>query len=325
MEMTEDQYEKNFKGFVIVDCAVRSSGILYFSLIETDPNTSGSFDEEEEEQSWLRRRIAFFIDSLSPDKRWGHGEFKNSDDYHISVSRNPREQLISVDDDGQVYVVGSGINEMEKRLGDFIEDGILRGGVSRCRTIDGYAYIAGGGRTVAVRKNRNDWLRMMEGLPYSDDTDWDIAGFEDIDGFDANDIYCVGGEGDVWHFNGTNWTQIPFPSNIDLHSVCCGGDGAVYISGYGGTTFKGRGQKWKQIYKGDMTIPFKDMIWHESKVWCTSDFGLWQITGEKLKSADVDDEIRVCSGHISAHENVLLLAGHGGAACKIGDIWHKLF
>lgn len=75
-------------------------------------------------------------------------------------------------------------------------------------------------------------------------------GFEDIDGFNINDIYCVGGRGDVWHSDGMKWKQTHFPSNLDLYTVCCAGDGYVYISGYGGTTFKGRGDQWKQIYKG---------------------------------------------------------------------------
>jgi len=159
-----------------------------------------------------------------------------------------------------------------------------------------------------------------------DEKDWERAGFNDIDGFSANDIYCVGGKGDVWHFNGKAWTQIHFSSNIDLSSVCCAGDSQVYISGYGGTTFKGRGQKWKQIFKGEMAMPFKRMEWFENKVWCTSDYGLWTLENDKLvEPAEVTDEIKVCSGYMSTRDGVLLIAGPGGAAYKEAGVWHKIF
>lgn len=62
-------------------------------------------------------------------------------------------------------------------------------------------------------------------------------GFEDFDGWSESDTYAVGGYGDVWHFDGKGRRQIPFPTDKPLKSVCCGGDGQVYISGYEGVTF----------------------------------------------------------------------------------------
>lgn len=319
MELSNAHYIKNFKGFTIMDCAVRSENILYFSLCENSVNDINRNGGSEADVS-VSRRIVYFVASASPDDQWGYAEFiDDTDDFKICVSRKPKEQMIGVDDDGQVFAFGNGSNEIEKRL-EF-----LRGGVARCRAIDGYAYAAGSGRSVAFRKDRNKCIPLMQGLPYSDDDDWETAGFEDIDGFNVNDIYCVGGEGDVWHFDGSRWEKIPFPSTLDLYSVCCAGDGKVYISGYRGTTFRGRGQEWEQIHAGKMTLPFKDMVWHDGKVWCTSDYGLWQITNGKLKTANVPGEIKICSGHLSAYGDVLLIAGHSGAACMIAGVWHKLF
>ncbi|NHZ40892.1 hypothetical protein [Massilia aquatica] len=322
MIITSEQHEKYFDGYIVVDCAVRSKEIIYFSLCE---DISQMDDEEDLDEIWPNRRIVYYVGTAPKELQWGNVNFDSSDDYHLCIARLPQEKLIAIEDEGQVYSLGSGSQGMEKRLGDWIEGGILRGAVIRCRTIDGYPYLAGGGRTVAMRKDRNNFVPLMQGLPYDDDEDFEVAGFEDIDGFSSNDIYCVGGEGDVWHFDGTAWSQVQFPSNIDLNSVCCAGDGEVYISGYQGTTFKGRGNKWKQIYKGEMTIPFKDLVWHGDRVWCTNDYGLWQILDGKLSVAQVDSEITVGSGHLSSYAGILLLAGHSGAAYNENGIWHKIF
>jgi hypothetical protein len=324
MEISEDQFENNFKGFILVDCAARSREIFYFSLCEDEAQPS-AIDADDDAASFPRRRIVYYIKNLPEPEQWGHGEFANSYDRQLSVSRKPREQLISVDKDGEVHVLGGGVNEMEKSLGNWLDGGILRGGIARCKTIDGLVYAVGGGRTVALRQARNQWSALMQGLPFDYDTDWQTAGFDDIDGFDANDLYCVGGKGDVWHFDGNSWTQINFPSNISLSSVCCAGDGDVYISAYQGSIFKGRGQRWKQIYKGELRMPFRDLVWHEGQVWCTSDYGLWQLAGGKLVAAPVDHAIAVCAGHLSSCADVLLLAGHSGAAYRMDGAWHKIF
>lgn len=272
MDMTKTEYEKIFNDFIIVDCAVRSKDIFYFSLCR-DESVRTNLDNDERAE-WLTRRIAYFIKTADPALRWGNVDFHNSDNYKIAVSAKPKEQIVCVDRDGQVYALGSGSSELENPIPDWNNGGILRGGVWRSRTIDGNAYIAGGGRAVAYRSDRNKWTSLMKELPFNHKEEWETAGFRDIDGFNADDIYCVGGIGDVWHFDGKIWTQIHFPGNIHLYSICCAGDGEVYISGYGGTTFKGRGHKWQKIYKGELTIPFKDMIWYEDQVWCTSDYGL---------------------------------------------------
>ncbi|UOD30530.1 hypothetical protein INH39_01910 [Massilia violaceinigra] len=323
MEISSGQYENNISGFVMIDCEVRSADIFYFSLSE-DETQLAEWDEDDED-SWLRRRIVYFIRNLAPAERWGNIEFDQSYDFQLSVARQPREQLVGIEKDGNVYVVGGGTAEWEDSLGDWTDGGMRRGSIVKSRTIDGHVYMVGGGRTVGVRKDRNDAVPLMQQLPFDHDKDWQVAGFEDIDGFNASDIYCVGGKGDVWHFDGASWTQVDFPSTISLRSVCCAGDGNVYISGHGGTTFKGRGQTWRQLFEGQLTIPFNDVVWFDNRVWCTSEYGLWNISDEKLEVADVDSDVMACSGHLSTHDGLLLVAGNGGAACQQDGKWHKLF
>ena len=327
MEISKQEYIEYFKGFIVLDCVVRSKDLFYFTLCEDYTQWSSWTGGEAPTEDQLAKRVVVFMRDEPKGERWDSEGFKGMHIFNAGVSYLPEEKFVGVTfDGGAVYVLGGGVDELEQPIPRWIDGGFRRGAITRCRTIDGYLYVAGGGRTVAMRKGRNEWAAINRELPFIYEKDWERAGFNDIDGFGANDIYCVGGKGDVWHFNGSVWVQIHFPSNIHLYSVCCAGDGQVYISGYGGTTFKGRGQKWKQIFKGEMTIPFKRIVWFENKVWCTSDYGLWTIENDKLvEPAEVTDEIKVCSGYMSTKDDVLLVAGPSGAAYKEAGVWHKIF
>jgi hypothetical protein len=324
--MSKSDFTENFKGYQIIDCVVRSKTFMYFVLREDytlSPNWHDGDDPPAEAD--LRTRIVCFTKDPAAPKEWTHIQMVGFKYLLAGVSKIPKEQFVGVDLNGHVYILGGGDNFIEDDISGWQEKGINRGVISKSRLIDGYLYVTGGGRSVGYRMGKNNWKSLTQGLPFKYDSDWRTAGFDDIDGFTQSDIYCVGGKGDVWHFDGNKWKQIHFPGNLVLYTVCCASDGYVYISGYGGTTFKGRGDQWKQIYKGQMTIPFKDMVWYENKVWCTSDYGLWVIENDTVIEADVDPEVKVCSGYLSAEAGVLLLGGYNGAAYKENGAWHVLF
>lgn len=121
------------------------------------------------------------------------------------------------------------------------------------------------------------------------------------------------------------FTSSAFPSNAWISTVCCGGDGRVYISGYEGLTFVGRENKWKKIHDGGISLGFKNMVWYDDRVWCTNDYGIWTIYKDKLlKANDLPAEIAVCAGHFAVGDGVLLLAGLGGAAFLENGTWRTL-
>lgn len=149
--------------------------------------------------------------------------------------------------------------------------------------------------------------------------------FRDLAGFTEQELYAVGGGGDVWRMVGPVWKQCAFPTNKDMETVCCGGDGNVYVSGQMGTTYMGLGDRWTLVYDGNMSIPFKDMVWYDGRVWCTSDYGLWWIQDGKLVEAQVPPGIKGCSGYLAARDGILLVCGYGGAAfCEDGR-WEIIF
>ena len=73
-----------------------------------------------------------------------------------------------------------------------------------------------------------------------------------------------------------------------------------------------------------MTLAFKDMVWFDGKVWCTSDYGLWVIKDGKLKEAELPAEVTACAGNLSVGDGVMLLAGMYGATVYDGKTWTRL-
>ena len=319
MKLDSTSYEKYFKGFYITDCVVRAKDIFYFVVKQ-------EYDEETDTppKNKLRTRVITCI-GRSRVQPWGHADLGGMHYLKAGVSYHPKEQFVGVSLNDHVYVLDSGEAGLEKDLeGGRDANGNLfgmRGGISKSRTIEGWLWVAGSGRTVGRRLGKNQW-EWHDVIPFKflmDDGD-----FHDIDGFSSTDIYAVGGHGDVWHYDGLHWQQIAFPSNMTLENVCCGGDGFVYIGAESGTVFKGCGNQWKIIARGEQSLAFKDMGWHQGQVWCTSDYGLWVIEKDTMKEADVPDRIRACSGHLSVGDGVMLLAGIYGAAMHGGREWRMI-
>ncbi|WP_155274256.1 hypothetical protein [Pseudomonas chlororaphis] len=315
-------FSKQLLGYNIVDCVVRSRDKFYFLAREdytqwTDWEDVGRYPDD----TALTLRVISDFSFKPKDSQWGHATLTGFDIANAAVSLKPKEQLVVSSISGQIYAVGSGEAGME--------DSILkqtRGGVFKLKTISDKLYAAGGQRTVGFREQKNNWHWHSESIPFNKEQDSRISGFDDLDGFDQDDMYAVGGMGDVWHFNGGLWRRVDFPSNLYLETVCCGGDGRVYISGYEGHTFVGRGDTWKKVKtKEHISLAFKDMVWYEDRVWCTNDSGVWWIVGDKLVKADIPAFAQISAGYLSARDGVLLLAGFYGAAYLENGQWHQIF
>ena len=310
-------YTDHISGFHIIDCAVRAKDAFSFLLCETYVKNA--------EKEPAKRLLNYFSGA---NERAGNTEFTGFALSNIAVAHKPSVQGVIVALNGSVGSLGSGISGMETAIprGSNMP---ARGAIYAVTTIDGYVYGVGGWRTVCRRIAANQWESMAHdgnGMPKpkADKNGMTDSHFAAIDAYGPNDIYCVGGVGEVWHFNGLKWRQCPMPTNWNLESVCCAGDGFVYIGAPGGSIIKGRHDSWKFIHKGEMTLSFKDMVWFADKLWCTSDYGVWVVENDTLVEAKLPAEISVCAGNLAVGDGVMLLAGVYGAAVFDGKKWEVL-
>ena len=324
--ITQEEYDDCLRGYQISDCVVRNRNYFHFIAHDIEQALEASPISE---SRVTKREVGFYLDEPYGE-RLGAQEFVNFRRTYVGATAQPMDQVVCVDSGGMVYSRGSGFEDFESPIPKH-DNGPRRGAIFRIRMIQGQLYAVGSGHTVCRRRGVNDWESLCFNLPaetLADFNDVDRAAnmaFKDIDGFAPDDLYVIAGRGRVWHFDGKQWTQIHFPSNMLLHSVCCAGDGHVYIGAQSGNLFRGRGQEWKLIERGNMTLPFQDLVWHAGKVWGTSDYGVWHLEGDRMVQTEVPSEIMVCAGNLSVAEGVLLMAGTHGAAFHDGQQWQLIF
>lgn len=324
--VTDAEYDKFLRGYSITDCAVRDGKFLHFIARDDEASARASVISE----ATVPKRMIVFYPQKDAGLRLGAREFEGYQQLMIGANRHGEDKAVCVAVDGEVFVTGGGSSEAEDGIAKG-RQGPRRGAIQRVRMIGDVLHAVGGGHTVCRRRGRNDWESLGLDLPLESRADFDDVeraadmAFEDIDGFSAADLYAVAGRGRVWHCDGHRWTPIALPSSLLLYSVCCAGDGFVYIGAQSGSVFRGRGQEWTLLCRGEMTLPFKDIVWHADQVWATSDYGLWRIEGDRLIQAVLPSEIAVCAGNLSAAGGTMLMAGTHGAAYHDGQVWHSIF
>lgn len=327
MLITPKEYKAHFHRYYIIGCAIRNSNTFDFIVDRFYSDEEVEQEEAENRDPALRdKRIVSFLRHEEPGKQWSHIDMLRWEYLYCSTAKYPSEYFLGSDLEGQVYFLDRNSSVKEDNIPLFLgENGPDRGGIYKLKNIGGHLYFCGGARSIGKRLGRNKWFSHTHNIPYDiDSMKIGHAGFNDIDGFNENDMYAVGGYGDVWHFDGNIWSQIVFPTNQPIQTVCCGHDGLVYISCYEGLTFVGRNNSWTKIFNGGISLGFRDMVWFEDRVWCTSDYGIWTIHNNKLQEQALPSEVRSCSGYLQANDNILLVAGMGGAAFLENNKWQPI-
>jgi hypothetical protein len=274
------------------------------------------------ENEWIKKMVVKH--SLFDNKKpWIGHLFEGLEDIYFGKTGNYQFFV-----DGE-YRVGYE-SEDAYLQGKTIEDNLRFGGIRRLVVINNRTYlVAGGYRNILKHLGGDSWVAHSKELWPKNKKEFEQFqkanyGFNDLAGFSEDDMYAVRGKGDVFHYTGKIWEQIAFPSNMLIYTVCCGSDGWVYIGGQSGTVFKGRSNEWKALNKGSFTLEFRDMVWFQDRVYATSDYGFWEIVGDKIREVDVPKDIKVCSGHLSVGDGVMLLAGVNGIAVYDGKDWEVI-
>jgi hypothetical protein len=317
MMLTNQEIERCRDGFSIIDCAIIKRDEYSFLLAADSPDGASS-----------NRKRLLNISLNDADNRLNGTDYNGFSLPCLAVSHAPQKQSVMIALDGGVAVLGAGDDDMEQDIPYSGDHAAITTSVQGVATIDGYVYATGPWRSVCRRLGPNQWESIVDRasmpMPARNSYGSNSEGFTAIAGFHANDIYCVGGHGDAWRFDGKRWHCCPLPTNMLLESVCCAGDGLVYIGMQNGSVLRGREDSWQLIHRGDLTLPFKDMVWFDGRVWCTSDYGVWSIEQGKLTNAPLPPEVRACAGNLAVGDGVLLLAGRYGATLYDGSHWERL-
>ncbi len=246
---------------------------------------------------------------------WGSIRFEGTFVSPIAVHTKVDEFLVT-DRVGHVYYCGVGKNKQ-------FED--RTSGMFGLKNIHGAVYGVAPLRTVYKRLGVDEWsyeeeLRNIPGVQQTSE-----EGFWDTDGFNQNDIYAVGGERDVWHFNGENWNPIDI-GRRPFHCKCvvCAEDGYVYIGGENGAIARGRGDEWKTYFPEGDEEDFFSIVSYRGRVFAGTEEDTF-IIGEDLipQPYDFEGQLHPIAGRFmyAAYDRLLIASNFNQVAFFDGEKW----
>lgn len=224
---------------------------------------------------------------------------------------------------GVVVIVGEG-GQVVRRFDGHVLPEQLPGApvmIRNARVIGGLVHACGMQRQVFVRSEAGQWdeISAPAGAP------GEVVGFEDIDGYSAQEIYAVGWGGEVWQYDGAHWTGLLGSMDFVFTAVCCAPDGLVYAAGQQGVMIRGRADKWDGIeWERPVKADLLDLCWFKDRLYVATATGLFTLNGNALTRAvrlGQDGPLSCLS--LSVAEGVLWAVGKQEAACFDGSRWRR--
>lgn len=183
-------------------------------------------------------------------------QYKNGDWSHFKVNKpvislcmvqEEGDTLLLLSVDGNVFTARKEGFSQEVVAGE-LDDPDTFGVLTEIQNINRVAYAVGMGRQVYRRENSAYWVPIDKEVRQSYE-DIEIKGFNAIDGFGSDDIYAVGYNGEIWHYDGMNWSQEKSPVTIILNKIICIAQDKIYAVGQSGTILTKTEGVWKVIYE----------------------------------------------------------------------------
>lgn len=241
-----------------------------------------------------------------------------------TVCHVPAERFIVLGTDGSINVSGGGEVKEEPPIRPAGIDPRKRGPLREIRGIaNGRAYVVGTCRQAYVRDDEGQW-RCIDQSAQGGDVDITDTSFESIDGFDEQEIYTVGWEGEIWTYDGATFTQLTSPTNLALYKVRCAPDGFVYACGQLGTLLRGRGDQWEVIEHGSTTEDLWGMEIFNGEVYVSSTRFVYRLVDGKLKAVDFGDDVPGSCYHLSAADGIMWSIGPKDVMEFDGSTWKRI-
>jgi hypothetical protein len=204
----------------------------------------------------------------------------------ISAAHFPDLNVLIMGADGTI-VRWDSKGQFQPELVDPSEDGPqFYGPLQEIRRIQSRIYVVGMGRTVYRCDGPARWARLDDNIRVADEVDSEV-GLMSIDGFSESDMYAVGWNGELWHYDGTRWEPVESPTNMGLFRVICGGDGAVYACGQEGTLLRGRDASWSVVSQTETADDFWGATWFRNSLYVSTSNWIYRLTRETIEPLEI--------------------------------------
>lgn len=197
----------------------------------------------------------------------------------------------------------------------------FRGNLRILSVIDGAIFASGMNRVVMRREAAGVWRSIGPGARKDDPP---VVGFEDIGGYDENEMYAVGWGGEIWWRDRGKWRQVDSPTSVNLRALYCDDD-VVYVVGREGTMLKGRRDSWS-VVDTNRSENLMDVAVYEGVVFVCTDFRILKLSDSGLvnDSAFVSgDAPKTCLYLLRAADGLISM-GTKDLFRRIAGVWTRL-
>lgn len=253
-------------------------------------------------EAWHTRMS--ILDLSDPDTPWAYHDYE---DNIVSVHAY-RGDIEDLPDGSRFVALGrhGTVRFNQRNEPTFVEqiseagmvEGRFGGLMSNLRQIDGQLWACGQHGQVYRRFGRDDWRRADAGIrvdvnpaAYAGNVEQMLEKISTapmlncIDGTSGNDVYVVGMQGFMAHFDGTQWTEMALPVDEHLEWVRCYGPEEVLVCGHNGTLLKGNSRSgFKSVSGIDDHQTFVCVAKFNDKVYLSAEEGLFLWDGKKIAS-----------------------------------------
>lgn len=206
-----------------------------------------------------------------------------------------RGEIVEVGDDTTIHKIPTADTGSGQKYG-YLAD---------IRVIGSQLFVCGYRRQVYVRDGKRWRLISKEILDDRKKGPW--IGFESIDGYGPEDLYAVGDEGEIWHYNGQKWDSCESPTNANLSCVRrIGSD--LWACGDQGSVLKLVDGAWAMVYDGQTpSYSWWSIEGYADKVFLSGDSFLGVVDGDKI--SEVRTPCRPTTGSLHAKDGILWSVG----------------
>jgi len=293
----------------------RKPGALYFTDVAVVKNdevvlTGNYYDLEDSTE----QRIAIL--SLKNGKWGGLDLSGTAHSVRVEGSGSTKAYLILERNRG-VYVVRppDGMN--------FIEVAPDREGfLMDLRKVGRFWYTVGGHHQIHKSESGESWDGFDDDIVIHGDAGIGAV-LLSVDGFSESDIWAVGFDGVILHFNGTAWYEYESPTNIGLQRVLCVADDEVYICGNARGLYRGDNTHWYELTDVDESETFWDMAFFQGSLYVCSKKNLYKLEKDELVPVEIPVKGPLGFYRMSCNEKQLWTCGNECLLRFDGSTWKQ--
>jgi hypothetical protein len=181
-----------------------------------------------------------------------------------------------------------------------------------------------GTQNQVLKQVGGNWIKIDQSIysPLEDEVDRSLNA---IDGFSDEDIYAVGDEGKIFHWNGKGWSSVISPTNLSLYSILCTSINDIYIAGAGGLVFKyTQNENWIDLSDAEITSEsIESIAEYKGSIYVACHEALLRVDGDKLSIVDVSLKGKHSYDALSSNSDVLWCVGDESVLVFDGATWNE--